>query len=231
MVHDVVAHLQVVEERLGGASASTGAAVGATAAGDIAFGQHGQLDRWKDEPPLEWLYHHLDAGQSFVAEAAIHARRRACALRAHHNPKAIGDEPAYLLHEPVALAHHGIPAGRGDGARARSLRRGGDRPRRRSGVREQAVERQVQSWELDIGTRAPRRCQRRRQRRLLVEQLGGAVAHAPRVDEEHLRLVVDEVGEEVLALGQPRQPRLHAVEREPLRQPLPLLPSPRFRAH
>src|SRR5206468_2587656 len=44
--------------------------------------------------------------------------------------------------------------------------------------------------------------------------------------EQHLGLGAEEVEQRVLALGQPRQPRLHAVERRPFGQPLPLLPPP-----
>ena len=45
------------------------------------------------------------------------------------------------------------------------------------------------------------------------------------------RGVGQQVGEQVLAVGEPRQPRLHAVEQLAVGQPLPLLAAPRLRAH
>ena len=95
---------------------------------------------------------------------------------------------------------------------------------------EQTVERHVEAGELG-GAGAPGAGQRARQRGLLVEQLTGAVPHAAGVDEEDLGVGADQVEQDVLALGQPGEPRLHAVELQPLGQLLPLLPSPRLGAN
>ena len=79
--------------------------------------------------------------------------------------------------------------------------------------------------------RAPGDRERRRERGLLVEQLLGAVAHALAARRAATSaLVGQQVGQEVLAVGQPRQPRLHAVEHLPVGEPLPLLAPPRLRA-
>ena len=57
VVHDVVAGLEVVEEALGGRLAGAGPAVGAAAAGDVGLGQHRQLHRGQQEPPLQRHHH------------------------------------------------------------------------------------------------------------------------------------------------------------------------------
>ena len=65
---------------------------------------------------------------------------------------------------------------------------------------------------------------------LLVEQLLRAVAQPARLDDRDERARRQEIREEVLVGGQPRQPRLHAVEGLPLGEALPLLPAPRLGA-
>ena len=56
----------------------------------------------------------------------------------------------------------------------------------------------------------------------------GPVAHPPRFDEHHLAGAREDVGEQLIAVGEPRQPALHAVELGALGQPLPLLAAPRL---
>ena len=58
-----------------------------------------------------------------------------------------------------------------------------------------------------------------------------AVAHSLRLDEQHERAVGQEIREQMVALAQPGQPRLHAVEDLTLGQTLPLLPAPRLLGH
>ena len=148
-------------------------------------------------------------------------------------------------HDAVAVAARA----RGAGARARRRRRRPDRTRsrrraacrgcrasraatsRRPGVREQPVERRARAAGASRSPRAPHvAASVAASDGLLVEQLLRAVAHALRLDEQHERVVGQEVGEQVLAVGEPRQPRLHAVERLALGEPLPLLAAPRLRA-
>ena len=99
------------------------------------------------------------------------------------------------------------------------------------GVREQPVEREREPAEVGPPLGAPRRRQRVRERGLLVEELLGSVAHPPRLAQQDEGVGPQEVGEEVLAVAQPRQPRLHAVEGLAVGQPLPLLRAPRLAAH
>ncbi len=54
----------------------------------------------------------------------------------------------------------------------------------------------------------------------------GPVPHAGRLAQQHQRLVGEQVGEEPLVGGEPRQPGLHAVEHLPGREALPLLGAP-----
>ena len=93
-------------------------------------------------------------------------------------------------------------------------------------MREQAVERHMQAGELPLGRDAPGLGEGPRQVGFLVEQLRSAVPHAPGLDQQHLGLGAEQVEQGVLAFGQPRQPRLHPVERGALGQSLPLLPPP-----
>ena len=65
---------------------------------------------------------------------------------------------------------------------------------------------------------------------LLVEEVGGAVAHAAGLEEQHEGVVADQVEEHVLALGEPRQPALHALEHLALRRAAPTARGPTARA-
>jgi hypothetical protein len=93
-------------------------------------------------------------------------------------------------------------------------------------VGEQPVERKVKARKLALGGDTPGLRQRAGQVGFLVEQLGGAVAHAPGLDQQHLGPGAEQIEQRVLALGQPWQPGLHAIEGGPLRQALPVLTAP-----
>ena len=133
-----------------------------------------------------------------------------------------------------AVADHRVPA--------RALHLGGvgavghadDVPGARLGVGEQAVELEVQAGEAVRGAavlgRAPRHRQGRGQVGLLGQQVGGPVAHAAGLAQQDLGVVAHHVEQGPLVLGEPRQPRLHAVEHQALGQALPLLAAPRLEA-
>ena len=95
---------------------------------------------------------------------------------------------------------------------------------------EQPVEWQREPRELRV-IRAPGPRQRPGQRFLLVEQILRAVAHAPRLDQQHARAVGQQIRQQVLVGGEPRQPRLHPVEGLTLGETLPLLAAPRCLGH
>ncbi len=66
---------------------------------------------------------------------------------------------------------------------------------------------------------------------LLVGQLLGPLADPPGLDHDDHRILGEQVGDDLLVRGQPREPRLHAVEQGTVGQLLPLVATPRCRAH
>ena len=97
-------------------------------------------------------------------------------------------------------------------------------------MREQPVERQRESrCVVGVERRTPRLLERLRERGLFVEQLLRAVAQAAGLEQRDQRAGWQQIGQQVLVGGQPRQPRLHAVERLALREPLPLRGAPLLR--
>ena len=89
----------------------------------------------------------------------------------------------------------------------------------------------MQAGERLVGVTGPGRGQRFGQVVLLGQQLDGPVAHPPRLDQQHLGRVGQDVGQQLLVVDEPRQPALHAVEQGALGESLPLLPPPRLRGH
>jgi len=108
------------------------------------------------EPALEGLDDDAPAGRqalaaldqrqrhAFVGEQLGEAAGGALPVRRDDHAEAVGQQLAELLRQPGSVAHHRVPATRGDDGRARALRCGGDRAHGRIGVCEQAVEGQVQ---------------------------------------------------------------------------------------
>jgi hypothetical protein len=94
-------------------------------------------------------------------------------------------------------------------------------------VGEQPLERQVQPRQA-VARRIPRLGQRRGEVDLLGDDVRRPVAHALRLDQHHQAVGRDEVEQHLLVVDEPRQPGLHAVEELALRQPVPLLASPRL---
>ncbi len=94
-------------------------------------------------------------------------------------------------------------------------------------MREQPIERQVQRREGVTLGRCPGLGQRAGEALLFGQQVGGAIAHAPRVEQQAQRVRGQQVRQYMFFGGQPRQPALHAVECVAVRQLLPLLSCPR----
>ena len=86
----------------------------------------------------------------------------------------------------------------------------------------------VEAGERLVGVAFPGRGERPRQVVLLGQQIDGPVAHAARLDEQHLGALRQDVGEQALVVDEPRQPALHAVEQRALGEALPLLTAPRL---
>ncbi len=248
VVDDVIARAEVVEEALGVGASRAGCPVGPAPAGDVALDEDGQLDLGEDEAPLEGLDHdpagpgfaqdaglHQGEGDAPLPQQAGHAGGRALALGGHHQLVALAHKVGHLAGEAVGVAHDRVPAPGLDSDDVGALGRAGDGPRRGGGVGQEAIEGEVEAGPLrflPVGLgRAPGGGQAGGQRRLLVEQVGGPVAHPAGLDQKDEGVGSEQVEEGVVAGGEPRQPRLHALEDGALGQPLPLLPAPRLGTH
>ena len=181
--------------------------MGTAATGEVVLGDHRQLDGRQDAAALE--RRDVDGRATGRARRAAtrSAGRRALAVGGHHDAVAVGGQLGELAHDALGIAGRRGDAHRRDGGDVGALRRGGDRPGRRVGVGEQPVEGEVQPREavvLAAGGRAPGLGQGGGEVGLLGEQVGGAVAHAARLEQEHERVGAHEVEQHVLALGEPR---------------------------
>ena len=254
VVHDVVAGVEVLEEPGALALAGAGAAVGASAPGELVLGEHGEPHRGQQEAALEGGDHDAGAGRSddgvvgighlqadpVVAQELQDAARRAGALGGDHHAVPLSEHVAELGHEGLGVADRRRPAGGHDGGDVWALRHVGHRPRGRVAAGEQTVERHVQRVErVDAGVPGLR--ERPSEVRLLGEDLARPVPEAAGLDQHDQGIGPDPVEHHgagvvagVVALpvtDQPGHPRLHAVEDEPLGEPLPVLAPPRFLGH
>ena len=234
VVDDVVALLQVVEEALGVATPGPGLAVGPAAPGEVGLGQQRHLDAPQHRTALE--RGDVDLGVDALAgQQVAEAGGRSLAVGADHHPVALAAQRLQAGEQPAAVADHGIPPRALHLGRVGAVGHAHDVPRARLRVGEQAVELEVQAGEAVVGRailgRPPRHRQRRRQVGLFRQQVGGPVAHAAGLAQQDLGVVAHDVDQRALVAGEPRQPRLHAVEHQALRQALPLLAAPRLEAH
>ena len=233
VVDDVVALLEVVEEALGVAPAGPGPPVGAAAAGEVGLGQHGQPDAAEHRAALERRHHDLGP-DALAGEQVADPGGRAIAVGADHDAVALLLEAHQPGQEAAAVAHHRVPAGRLDLGRVGAVGHADDLPHRRPRVPQQPVEVEVEAREAmgrrPLVGRPPRHGQRGGQVALLGQQVGRPVAHPAGLAQQDLGVVADDVDQQVLVGGEPGQPRLHAVERQALGQPLPLLAAPRLQA-
>ena len=257
VVHHMVAGLEVVEEGLRLATAlGPGLAVRPPTSRHIGLRKHSELHRREDEAALDRLHDDLHPGGGALVDVSVVARRHHRHLEtlvAQHHLKPIGrslgvgredhavaiaQEVPQLRDEARRVAHHRGPAHRLDHRRRRALRSRRHRPCRCTRVREQPVEREVQPWERSrvsqhragpIG--APSDGERVGQRSLFVEQIGSPITHAAGLHQHDQCVGRDQVHEHVFALSEPRQPGLHAVEHETLREAFPLVAAPRLGRH
>ena len=149
------------------------------------------------------------------------------AIGGDDDPVLLGDQLGQPLGQPLAVADHRAPT------RGLHHRRVGVFGRRAQGPHrlrapEQAIGVGVQPRELAVGVAGPRGGQRASEVVFLGEQIVGPVAHAPRFDEGDLARCGQQVGDQRVAVDQPRQPALHPIEHGALCQAFPLLASPRL---
>ena len=135
---------------------------------------------------------------------------------------------------PASLAPSpriGLPAPALDLGDVRALGGGNQREHPGRGVGQQPVEGDVQAGGTGPGVESPGAGQGIGQCRLLVEQLTGPVPDAAGLDQDDQCVIAQQVGDELVGVGQPRQPRLHPVELVAVGQTVPLVAPPGRGSH
>ena len=79
-----------------------------------------------------------------------------------------------------------------------------------------------------IGVACPRGRKRAGEVVFFGDEVSSAIAHASRLDQQHLRVLGKYVGDQHVVVDEPRQPRFHAVEVGALGESFPLLTAPRL---
>ena len=240
VVHHVVAGPQVFEEAGALAFARPGLAVAAAAAGEVALGNDGQLRGGQQEAAVQGGHRHVAAGTGEVGVGAGHAELeaavaqqlgealgRSLAVGGHHHPVALGQQAAQAGGQRFAVAHHGAPA-RGLNHRGVGVRGCAAHRPHRLITGEQAVGAGVQAGEGSVCVAGPGAGEAAGEVVLLGQQIVGAVAHTAGFDQDHLAGGGQEVGDQLVALDQPGQPALHAVEHGALGEAFPLFAAPRL---
>ncbi len=169
--------------------------------------------------------------EAVVAQQAGQPRRRGRQVGGHDDAVALGEQLLQAFGQAAAVADDRRPRRGRDGRRLRRFGRGDDRPARAARLTvtlEQAVGVGVQAGERPLGVAGPAGGEGAGQVVLLGEQVGRPVAHAAGLDQHDLGPFRQEAGEQPVALGQPRQPALHAVEQVALGEALPVLATPRL---
>ena len=165
-----------------------------------------------------------------VAQQAGQPLGRAVAVGGDDDSIAVGQQLGQAADQAGALADDRPPPRRQHDGGVGRLRRGVDGPRRVAPGQD-LIGCRVEAGERLVGVALPRRGQRLGEVVLLGEQVDGPITHPPRLDEHDLGRIREHVGEQPLAIGEPRQPALHAVEQQALAEALPLLAAPRLGAH
>ena len=248
MVDHEVARLEILEEPGGLALAGAGGAVGATPPGEVGLGDDRQLRLVEHRAHVQRRDDDAPAGpgegggvrlaalddrevETVLGQETGEVRRRALTVGGHDHAETVGEQLADAHDDPAAIAERGGPAGGIDGGRLGAVGRvehlpGGGRYRC-----EQAVGIEVQAGERVV-VGPPGLGERAGEVILLGEQVGGPVAEPARLDEQHLGVGWQQVGEQPRRLRrvrrEPRQPALHAVEERALGETLPVLAAPRL---
>ncbi len=236
MVHDVVTGLERLVVVVTAAS-TTRATVHAPTPGEVGFGDERELHTREHHPAFEGRDEEPHrarrrlAGrdvESFAGQDVVQSLRRPRPLSGEDDAVAIAQQRAQSARQGVGVADDRIERARRHARRVGVLGGREQRHRARTGVREQPVEVERESREVALPAGAPGHGERARQRCFLVEQFLGAVAHPLGFDEQHHRVVRQQIGQQVFAIGEPGQPRLHAVEHLTFGESFPLLAPPRL---
>ena len=217
--------------------------MGSPSTGEIAFGKDRQLGRRKRTATMQRSGDDVAAGpgeigcgrgdgevESAVAEQLGEPGRAADAVGRDDDAVLVGDQLGQPLGQTLAVADHRPPSGGLHHRRVGMLGCGAERPHRLR-TAEQPIGVGVQARESAICVAGPRRCQRPGQVVFFGEQVVGPVAHAPRLDQRNLARGRQQIGDQRVAIDEPRQPALHPVEHRALGEPFPLLAPPRLLGH
>ena len=243
-VDDVGTGGQTVEEALEVPGPGPGPAVGPAAAGEVALGQDGHPGPVQDGPGGDRGGGHVAPGPVQVGGdgrgAELHAvgghevgqpGRGRGPVGAQHHPVAVGQQPPHPLGSGLEVGAGGSRPGRGGhcGGLGR-VGRPQHGPDRGPDPGQQPVEARVQAGHPGpVG--APGPGQGGHQVLLVGENLRGPVPDAGGLDHHHRAGGRHQVGQHRGLVGQPRPPRLHAVEELARRQPVPLLAAPGLGGH
>jgi hypothetical protein len=169
-------------------------------------------------------------GRADFGEDLLDARLGTAALGGDEHAETVLAQSVDARREPVDVTDDRIERGRREYRRVGVVGRGEHEHSAGLGVREQTLERQREARRGVRVADPPRRGKGLRERGLLVEQLLRPIAQPARLHDRDQRARRQEIGEEVLLGGEPRQPGLHAVEGLALGEPFPVLATPRIGA-
>ena len=148
----------------------------------------------------------------------------------HPHSVSLAQQPGHLLHRSRRIADGRGPAPHRHHRGRRPGRYCGHGPHRRRAGGQQPVVVHMQTGELFAG-RSPGLGQRTGQVGLLGGDVGRPVPEPPRFQQHHQGIGAETVGDDLVGVDQPWQPRFHPVEELALRQALPLLPTPGAGGH
>ena len=165
--------------------------------------------------------------QPAIAQQLGEPDRRTLAVCGDDDVVLVGQQLLEPIGQTLAVTDDRTPSAGIDHRRIGILRRHRHQPRADIAA-EQLLRCGMQAREGDIRVTSPCAGQRTSQVVLFVEQVLGPVAHPARLDQHHFAGLRQDVGQQLVGVGQPGQPTLHTVEVGALAEPFPLLATPRF---
>ncbi len=240
VVHDERALVQVVEELLGIATPAPGPPMGPAPPGEVGLGQHRELERRQHRAPFHGSHHEMTAGNGEIGPRAgrrqfqtVHRQQVAepiggrHGVRRHDHPVPVGQQLADLGDGGSDVAHDRLEPGGRERRGAGTVGHARDRPDRRVGPGQQAVEGNVQTVDV-VGGDVPGPGQRRREVGLLGQDVRRPIPDPTGFEHHDQPVGRQQVGQDHVVVDQPGQPRLHAVEELTVDDPVPLLTPPRL---
>ena len=238
VVNNERAFTQVLEEPLRVALAPTRRTVSAAPSGEVGLCEYRKLDIGQHDAAVERCNNHsstpsgIGGGErkALVGQKGGESLRTRFTIGGDNDGVLVVEQRTYPRNGWRQIADDWLPAGRGDNGCRRLVGRRKHRPRRRIGSFQQTIERQMQTMDLVSGD-VPSSSERRRKVGFLSDDLGCPVTHAPWLHKGDEAVAPDQIGQQMLSIDEPRQPRLHAVEERSVGKTIPLLASPRLGLH